>query len=146
MTFAITHHLSSAALTDLLTLINLHCLIDIPSLQSLYRFQNYFNYKDSPLKYHYYCPRCLLSLESGNVTQCPNNACMQVFNTACSPSYFLEIPIAQQIQNMFARKGFYNDLQYRFQRRKNNLMHIEDIFDGNVYKDHMKPSGFFVIP
>ena len=45
MTFAITHRLSSAALTDLLTLINLHCLIDIPSLQSLYRFQNYFNYK-----------------------------------------------------------------------------------------------------
>ena len=110
MTFAITHHLSSAALTDLLTLINLHCLIDIPSLQSLYRFQN------SPLKYHYYCPRCLLSLESGNVTQCPNNACMQVFNTTCTPSYFLEIPIAQQIQNMFARKGFDNDLQYRFQR------------------------------
>ena len=38
------------------------------------------------------------------------------------------------MQALFSRKGFFNDLQYRFNRKKKSLDAIEDIYDGRTYK------------
>lgn len=139
MTFAITHRISTVALTDLLSLINLHCLVDVGVLQSLYRFQSFFDYKNSPLKYHYYCPKCSLSLKK-SVSQCSNSLCDQKFGSTCEPSYFLEIPVEQQLRAMFQREGFYTDLQYRFTRNDQSTK-IEDLYDGDIYKKHVQNDG-----
>ena len=50
MIFAVTHKLSGEALKDLLTLINMHCLIPNPLIQSLYKFKKYFNMLQHPIK------------------------------------------------------------------------------------------------
>lgn len=145
MTFALTHHLSGAALSDLLALVNLHCTVDVPVLQSLYKFKHHFNYKDLPLKYHYYCPKCSTMVDSDESTECPNSACGHDFKES-KPSFFITIPIEQQLQNMFKRQGFYSDLQYRFNRDKFSKSAIEDIYDGLLYKEHMGDGGFLTSP
>ena len=140
MTFAITHRLSSAALTDLLTLINLHCLIDIPSLQSLYRFQNYFNYKDSPLGSACYHWRVEMSLDVQIMHVCKHlipHARHHISSKYLLLSKF-KICLPERVSTMTCNIGF--------REEKNNLMHIEDIYDGNVYNDHMKPSGLLSSP
>lgn len=39
-----------------------------------------------------------------------------------------------QLQTMFSRSGFYNDLQHRFNRKKQAQENIEDIYDGRLYR------------
>lgn len=47
----------------------------------------------------------------------------------------MEIPILEQLRTFFTRPTFYEDLQYRFKRKKKVKDNIEDIYDGNLYKD-----------
>ena len=42
MTFAVVHKLSGEALKDLLSLIDMHCLVSHGLIQSLYKFKKYF--------------------------------------------------------------------------------------------------------
>ena len=53
--FTMCHNVSSAMLSDLLTIINLHCLYPHPGLKSIYAFKQYFANLQSPMKKHYYC-------------------------------------------------------------------------------------------
>lgn len=50
MTFALTHKLSGVAIRDLLSLIDIHCLVPNPLLKSLFKFKQYFQSLKSPLK------------------------------------------------------------------------------------------------
>ena len=43
-----------------------------------------------------------------------------------------------QLKNLFQREGFYTKLQHRFERFPQPGC-IEDIYDGDIYKDLMKP-------
>lgn len=47
----------------------------------------------------------------------------------------MEIPILEQLRTFFTRLTLYEDLQYRFKRKKKVEDNIEDIYDGNLYKD-----------
>ena len=67
MTFAIVHKLSGEALNDLLSLIDIHCLVPHNLIQSLYKFKKYFMLKHS-IKKHHYSPNCCMLIES----QCPS--------------------------------------------------------------------------
>ena len=42
MTFALNHKLSGVTIRDLLSLINIHCLVPNPLLQYLFKFKQYF--------------------------------------------------------------------------------------------------------
>lgn len=95
-----------------------------------------------PLQYHYFCPKCSLMCNTSGITVCPNSACGQVFD---KPSYFITIPIEQQLQTMFQRHGFYSDLQHRF-HRNNHSTSDEDTYDGLLYRSHMKSNGFLTSP
>ena len=46
---------------------------------------------------------------------------------------FLELSIVDQLKSMFNRKGFYNDLGHRLNRKKHDLNNTEDIYDGHRY-------------
>ena len=53
-------------------------------------------------------------------------------------SYFIEVPIIQQLQALISRKGFYETFQHRFTRPKTDT--IRGIYDGSVYR-HLSQDG-----
>ncbi|KAF4080213.1 hypothetical protein AMELA_G00167860, partial [Ameiurus melas] len=65
MPFANRHKITGKALSDLLTLITLHCPSDIQTecFQNLMKFQKFFD-NSSSLLLHKYCSTCLMSVES----------------------------------------------------------------------------------
>ena len=140
MTFAMTHKLSGAALKDLLSLIDIHCLIPNPLIQSLYKFKQFFKLLQHPFKIHHYCFKCGMAVEAG-WSNCHNASCQQDF-TSQNKSFFLELPITDQLKAFFKRKGFYNDLKHHFNRIKKEKNNIEDIYDGLRYQKHMQKGCF----
>jgi len=76
MTFALNHKLSGVAIRDLLSLIDIHCLVPNPLLKSLFKFTLYFQSLKNPLKNHYFCSKCSLSVNS-DVVECPNTVCKE---------------------------------------------------------------------
>lgn len=71
---------------------------------------------------------------------CPNSFCARDLPTSGNTAFFIEIPIASQIQEFFARPGFLN-LKHRFVRVKKDEDNIEDIYDGELYKRHTGTNG-----
>ncbi|KAE8740472.1 hypothetical protein FOCC_FOCC014022 [Frankliniella occidentalis] len=56
-------------------------------------------------------------------------------------AFFIEIPIIRQLQRLFLRPGFVEKLLFRFQRVKKHEDNIEDIYDGNLYKEQTANNG-----
>ena len=132
--FTIKHNLPAEAIGNLLSLISLalpssHCL-----LNTVNKFKNYFKKLRNPLRLHYYCSFCLQYIERKTLTVCPNGSCLHDLTAKNSVAYFVEIPILEQLRTFFTRPTFYEDLQYRFKRKKKVEDNIEDIYDGNLYK------------
>ena len=75
MTFALKHKLSGIAIRDLLSLVDMHCLVPNPLLKSLFKFKQYFQSLKNPLKKHYFYSKCSISLKHDRVQECPNVAC-----------------------------------------------------------------------
>ena len=139
ITFAIRHTLSGSALNDLLILISLHCISPNLCRKSLHQFQHFFCSIKNPLVYHRYCSYCFLLVDDRHTVTCPNPLCSRDLTQRNSCSFFIEIPIASQIRNLFAKSGFYEKLSHRFKRAKRNDNHFEDIYDGSEYKKHCNP-------
>ena len=138
MTFALNHKLSGVAIRDLLSLINIHCLVPNPLLQSLFKFKQYFQSLKNPLNKHYFCSKCSISVNPES-TECPNNACKVTIDQQSMP-FFIELSIIDQMKALFSRKGFYSDLAHRFCRHQSD--NIEDIYDGAKYKQNMERGNF----
>ena len=132
--FVIRHNLTSEALENLLSIIAamLPASSILPS--SLNRFKKYFSDLKHPFVFHHYCSFCFSYIGQRNVKQCPNSHCLKDLTAKGGTCYFIEIPIINQLQTMFSRSGFYNDLQHRFYRKKQALENIEDIYDGGLYR------------
>lgn len=140
MTFSVVHKLSGEALKDLLSLIDMHCLVPHALIQSLYKFKRYFSMLKHPIKKHHYCPNCCLPIDL-QCQNCPNPACTELFTNNDKP-FFVEVPIEDQLKVLFNRNGFYNSLEHRFVRNKMNSATIEDIYDGARYQTYMQQGGF----
>lgn len=127
LVFALRHKISGVCLADLLKLLSIHLPRPNHFLKTLYRFKKFFKNVGTPLVRHFYCSTCMgiLSSKNSRCTRCPEST---------SPSYFLEIPILDQLRTLFKRRGFYNSLNYRFTREKLVQDNFEDIYDGEVYK------------
>ncbi|KAK3922482.1 Halomucin, partial [Frankliniella fusca] len=135
LTFILTHKLTGLCVSDLLSLIMLHCGADNICLSTLHRFRNYFKMIGKNLiTCHYFCSECELPLANRG-TICAT--CENSKNTA----YFIEFPIVTQLQSMYKRAGFYDSLMFRFHRRKKDDSNVEDIYDGLIYKDLIR-TGF----
>lgn len=147
MTFAVTYNLTGEALSSLLLLLNLHCLHPNKCLTSLYKFRKYFENLKNPLKFHRFCSYCFLSVADEKAKHCSNPLCLKDLSTQGSVSYFLEIPLLVQVQNLFSKVGFYEKVStHRFQRRKHKPENIEDIYDGKEYQKHFDNNGFLSSP
>lgn len=135
--FSMRHNLTGECLADLLTLINLHCAIPNLCTSSLYLFRKHFADLKSPIVFHKFCSFCCNPLSECVVT-CP--VCKKVIKED-NVSFFIECPIVSQLQALFRRIGFYDDLQHRFTRSKKCQQNIEDIYDGSEYARHFGPDG-----
>ena len=140
MTFALRHMLSGEALSDMLTLISAHCLSPNLCTKSMFELKKHFHNLKSPMRFHRYCSYCFLQVEN-NLTVCPNSFCARDLTCSGNTAFFIEIPIASQIQDFFARPEFLNLLKHRFVRVKKDEHNIEDIYDGELYKRHTGING-----
>ena len=139
LTFVFRHGLTGECMSDLLTLISLHCLTPNLCHTSLYLFRKYFANMKSPLVIHRFCAFCMYHVNK-NETICAQ--CKSDLNDSEKPlSYFIEIPLAIQLQSMFKRKYFHEHLLHKFRRSKSSPNNIEDIYDGCLYKEQVK-NGF----
>ena len=140
MTFVMTHKITGVALKDLLSLIDIHCLMPHRLIQSLYKFKRYFSHVRTPLMHYYYCSNCSTSV-SRECKKCPNTLCQAEISEQ-NRCFFIQLSIIDQLKAMFSRKGFYNDLLHRFNRKKENKDNIEDIYDGSNYQQYMEDGKF----
>ncbi|KAK3909659.1 Halomucin [Frankliniella fusca] len=142
LTFVLSHHLTGNSLIDLISLIILHCPMNSSCVKSLHYFKKIFrDVGKEIIVCHYFCSVCFKLLSQRNA------ACEQC-NRVTGSSYFIEIPLLNQLQILFNRPGFYNQLQFRFLRQKKHANNIEDIYDGaiyTVYKEHTN-NGFLSQP
>ncbi|KAK3932964.1 Halomucin [Frankliniella fusca] len=135
-TLLFVENLSGALITKVLQLIALHCPDGSIVKRTLHTFRAYFSkLGESLLVFHFFCSECKypLKTKTSRCLKCKKNS---------DVSYFLELPLLQQLQNLFSRNDFYQNLQYRFKAdRKYHSDNIEDIYDGEIYKGQME-NGF----
>lgn len=104
---------------------------------SLYEFKLFFKNLRNPLVRHYYCNHCLGYVENTSVSNCPYEFCGATFSGKNS-CYFIEMPLENQVKNLFAQNGFYNSLGHRFNKTKSTRNSYEDIYDGHLYKNYVR--------
>lgn len=57
-------------------------------------------------------------------------------------SYFIEIPVKHQVKKIKKKRNIENEsLKHIFKRKKKKSVGIEDIFDGNLYRNLSKTGG-----
>ena len=99
VTFGVRHGLSGVALSDLLTLIDLHCLLPNCCANTTKLLRDFFNQLKSPIELHYYCSFCQEYFGTEKPTRCANAACLLDFTKQGSQLlYFTDIPFVHQLQ------------------------------------------------
>ena len=139
LTYSVAHAITGSQLSDLLTLVSYFMLESHPAFKSIHMFKKYFADIESPLVKHYYCSKCFSKLTVG-AEICPNEFCTEDYRNK-KKSYFIEMPITNQIRNLFARDGFVEKLQHRFTRKRTVVNNIEDLYDGILYKEMFENNG-----
>lgn len=105
VTFCVRHALSGVALADLLTLIELHCLLPNQCAKSTKLLREFFGKLKSPLELHYYCSFCQEYFGTQKPSCCSNAACLCDFEKKRSElCYFIVIPFINQLQAIIRGK------------------------------------------
>ncbi|RLU15666.1 hypothetical protein DMN91_011420 [Ooceraea biroi] len=115
LTLLLNHNLAMSCIEDIIIAIELHCLHEGLKRNSLYKFRKYFRLNQTNIIKHYYCTFCIRELRTIN-DECPS--CHKKKN-----SYFVQLPIVNQLKEMYMRNGFYNKLQWRYERPVPNPGH-----------------------
>ena len=97
--FLLRHHLSDAAKSDLLKIIELHCPKPNNCYITNYQFQKGCSNLLSSITMHQFCTQCLQEVQEEDNT-CVN--CHQNITQKNSRSYFLKMCVEEQLQTFFA--------------------------------------------
>lgn len=89
--------------------ISLHCISPNLCRTSLHQFQHFFWSIKNPLVYHRYCSYCFLLADDRATETCPNPLFSKDLTKTNSFSFFIEVPIASQIRNLFAKSAVYEN-------------------------------------
>lgn len=139
LSFVLSHKLTGQCLNDLLSLIALHCGPNNLCLTTLYKFKKYFRMiGKSMIICHFFCSVCEVPLET-------KTSLCATCNGQHDVNYFIEFPLATQLQNMYSRPGFFESLMFKQNRQKRHAANIEDIYDGIIYQ-RLVASGFLANP
>lgn len=102
--YANRHQIPQSAV-DLLKLIALYCPAPNKCFTSSYRLQSHKSSAeviDIPLVQHFLCPQCYIPIPCPEaVSCCPNSACQIVLHPSVL-SFFIELPILAQLQQLLA--------------------------------------------
>ena len=128
------NNLTKVALSQILELISLHCIKPNNCISSWYKLEKFLSKLKNPFKRNFYCNDCHISLREEN-SQCPE--CLKTNNS----SYFISGSVISQIQALFKRKNFIDKLSYKSTRVKKDLNNLEDIYDGEIYKELSSDNG-----
>lgn len=142
--FTNKYNLVGDAIEQLLSIIALALPEHHVLCTSLHEFKKYFRNLKNPLIHQHYCRNCFGLVEDKSLDKCPYESCGQPFNLKTS-SYFLEIPLANQVKNLFKQTGFYPSLHHRFKRNKCPDS-FEDIYDGSLYRSYFDINGMLSNP
>ena len=105
MTFALRHALFGVALADLLTVIELHCLLPNQCAKTTKLLHEFFGKLKNPIELHCYCSFCQQYFGEQKPSKCTNAACGLDFNKKGSQVlYFIVIPIINQLQAVIRGK------------------------------------------
>lgn len=137
--FCTKHNLIGEAVQQLLNIIALVLPQGHRLCTSLHAYKMFFKNLRNPLVHHYYCRHCLGYIDDKTVTFCPYQHCGKPFHVK-DKTYFLEVPVLNQIKNLIAQDGFFTSLQHRFTRNVPEGTY-EDIYDGQLYKSYFKNNG-----
>lgn len=93
ITFVMRHGLTGAALSDLLVLVELHCISPNLFRKSVELFHQYFKHLRAPIEFHYYCnqKKCKFYLGKSKPELCP--ACHSSVTGKGAVSYFVVVPV-----------------------------------------------------
>ena len=104
ITFAMRHQLSGIALTDLLTLIDIHLIAPNCFTRSMATLHKFFKQLKNPVQFHYYCSFCYEYIGIDKQTCCTNKHCLRDLTKKNSLSYFIVIPLEPQLEALLASK------------------------------------------
>ncbi|CAD6241206.1 GSCOCG00009214001-RA-CDS [Cotesia congregata] len=139
LSLLVRHNVTQTCLGDIITVINLHCLQNNNNgfKNSLHKFRKFFSLsKKGTVKKtkHFYCVSCQKNLENENDI-CGNCELSK-------KAYFIEVPVRQQLIELYRRPGFYECLQHRFNARlEDNNHYTTDIYNGSLYQSFVA-NGF----
>ncbi|XP_070408783.1 uncharacterized protein [Nothobranchius furzeri] len=141
MAYVNCHKITDKALSDLLKMFKLLCpgSLHTDRLNSVQKFKDFFltHSASSPIVLHKYCSNCFGLLE-GEQFECLS--CGTIVSEEKSSS-FIEVPIEAQIRSMFLKPGFQEKLNFRLNRTKTDPNNIEDLYDGEVYRQLVDGGG-----
>ena len=132
--FVIKHNLSGEAIEHLLSIFAAALPVSNVVPRTISCFRKYFCHLKNPFILHKYCTYCFAFVRERDLANCPNGHCLKDLTRKGGTAYFIEVPIIQQLQTLFSRDGFYENLQHRFNRKKKDINNIEDVYDGRIYK------------
>lgn len=104
MAFAVRHRLSGVALEDLLELIHFHCPKPNNCITELRDFHLFFQALKHRILKHFYCPNVICKVYSGTSLPKTGKNCAVCGSPLSSLSYFIEIPILEQLKTILSRK------------------------------------------
>lgn len=137
--FCTKHNIVGEGIQQLLDMLALILPSEHKLVTTLHSYKTFFKNLKHPLKKHYYCKHCLFPVENIDSKFCSNSDCGKSFELSTA-NYFLEMPVINQIRNLFAQHGFYENLAHRF-NRKIDFGHYFDIYDGQLYKSYSENNG-----
>lgn len=150
MCHAARHNITGTQLHDLLQLINaLFGKEVLPG--SKYLFNKVFHNNSDIVEFHFYCKTCKAyigtqeDIHNKNIAQCAICSSTIEISFLNSASFFINKPVAPQIQTLLETLQIQNSVSYRHQRPQNDFV-ISDIYDGEMYKKLSRPGGILSDP
>lgn len=142
MAFIMRHKLSMVATNDLISLLELHCPKENNAVKGLSQFKDHIQYLKHPMKKHFCCPnpKCQVYISVGKPKD--GEVCRICSGLLSDKSFFIELPIEDQLHTILSRPGQLEKLKYRFKRETSDGSSIQDVYDGNLYNMHLGPGGF----
>ena len=140
--FIIRFRLSDEALHYLLKLIKVLLPEDSKMVQSFYTFRRFISKFIHTPQIRHFCSFCYTHVDKDAV-QCPNTFCSKDLKLPGSKAYFVLHSLMSQLQMMFKRKSFTENVRtHRFKHYKEKSHEtICVVYDGSLYKQ-LYESGF----
>lgn len=138
MTFAMRHCLSAAGLIQLLRLINE--VIGRPVLTETKHMLEKIFHRSANLSFQFYCTFCLSYVceyrerDTENVA-CGNCGAQCYVANLDKEIFFIMSDLKSQMKVLLEKPDVYCQLGYRSFRNKESESSIEDIYDGDIYKE-----------